>query len=117
REHRRTFATAGVVAIAIQVLRNGRQVIIPLWADSIGLDPRAIGIVVGLSSAIDMLMFYPVGIVTDRWGRKWVAIPCLLFLALGVAMTPLAHTAEALVVVGLIGGFGNGLGSGIIMTL
>ena len=116
-EHRRIFATAGVVTVAIQLLRNGRQILLPLWAVAIGLDAKDTGLVVGLSSVLDVVMFYPVGIVTDRWGRKWVAIPCLLILAFGIALTPLAHTASALVIVGIIGGFGNGLGSGIVMTL
>ena len=117
RDNQRTFATAGVVTIAIQLLRNGRAILLPLWAVAIGLDAKTTGIVVGASSILDVVMFYPVGVVTDRWGRKWVAIPSLLILAFGVALTPLAHTAEALIVVGLIGGFGNGLGSGIVMTL
>ncbi|MEX2447015.1 MAG: MFS transporter [Dehalococcoidia bacterium] len=116
-DHARVFATAGVVTVALQVVRSARLVVLPLWGDAIGLDLRTIGIVVGLSSAIDMVMFYPVGVITDRFGRKWVAVPCLLVMALAMALIPFSDTALMLTAVGLLGGIGNGLGSGIVMTL
>jgi len=117
RENRRVFATAGTSMIAVQALRAARQVIIPLWGDRIGLDPAAIGAIVGLSFAIDMTLFYPVGIVMDRMGRKWVAVPCLLIMAVGTIAIPLTDSFTGLLIVALISGFGNGLGSGIVMTL
>ena len=33
---------------------------------------------------MDMALFYPTGSVMDHWGRKWVGIPCLLIVALGL---------------------------------
>lgn len=117
REHRGVFATAGVAMMAVQALRAARQVILPLWGARIGLDPAAIGAIVGLSFAIDMTLFYPVGVVMDRWGRKWVAIPCLTIMAVGTIMIPLTDSFVGLMLAGLISGFGNGLGSGIVMTL
>src|SRR5690606_20222498 len=81
REHGGVFATAGVVVIAIAMLRSARQVVIPLWGSSIGLAAGEVGVLFGLSSAIDLVMFYPAGIVMDRFGRKWTAIPCLLALS------------------------------------
>jgi MFS family permease len=66
---------------------------------------------------MDMTLFYPAGSVSDRWGRKFVAVPCMSFLALGFLLLPLAHSFNAVVLVGLVLGFGNGLGSGIVMTL
>jgi MFS family permease len=117
RDQRKVLLTAGLAVMCLGVLRNGREAIIPLWGDSIGLDPAAIGIVFGLSSAMDMLLFYPVGMVMDRFGRKWIAIPCLTILGLGLMLVPLAHSLIPLILVGLVTGFGNGMGSGIVMTL
>jgi MFS family permease len=117
RDNRRSFLTWGLPVIALQVIRGGRQILLPLWGDQVGLDIAAIGLVVGLGSAIDMLMFLPVGIVMDRWGRKWVAVPSLVVLSLGLALLPLARSFEMLVLVGVLTGFGNGLGTGIVMTL
>src|SRR5690606_31549686 len=62
RDHRRTLLTAGSIVLFVQFVRQARQLLIPLWGDEIGLDVAAIGLVFGLSSAIDMTLFYPVGI-------------------------------------------------------
>ncbi len=117
KEHRRIFATAGTVTVAIGVLRTARQAVIPLWGDHVGLDAAQVGIIFGLSSALDMTLFYPVGVIMDRLGRKWAAVPCLLTMSAGMIMIPLTGGFAALLVASLITGFGNGLGSGINMTL
>ena len=117
RDHRKDFATAGVAAICLQLVRRGRQALLPLWGDAIGLDFRAIGYVMGVSSAVDSLFFYPVGVVMDRWGRKWVFVPSLIVLGVSLALLPLANTYVALMAVGILSGVGNGISSGIVFTL
>jgi MFS family permease len=116
-EHRREFATAGSVAISLTMVRRARSVLIPLWGAWLGLDLAEIGLVIGLASAIDMTFFYPVGIVMDRWGRKWTIIPCLVTLSLALALVPFTQGFVSFLLVGLLGGIGNGLGSGAVMTL
>ena len=64
-----------------------------------------------------MTLFYPAGFVMDRWGRKFVAIPCLAILSVGQLLVPLTHEFWSLALVGVLLGFGNGMGSGIVMTL
>jgi MFS family permease len=117
REHRKVFLTAGVAMLGLQILRQGRQVLLPLWGDQLALDPSQIGLVVGFASAIDATLFYPVGVVMDRFGRKWSAVPSMTLLALAVAAIPLTDGFQTLMAVGLISGLGNGLGAGIGMTL
>lgn len=117
RAHRRTLSTAGFVAVTVQVLRSSRQAVIPLWGDQIGLDASQVSYIFGASSAIEMLIFYPVGMVMDRHGRRWTAIPCLVLLSSGMAVIPLTSGFAGLLVVGLFLGFANGLGSGINLTL
>ena len=114
---RRSLLVAGSVAITLVLIRHGRQFLIPVWGDSIGLDPLAIGLVFGFASAIDMVMFYPVGVVMDRWGRKWVIVPSLLVLSASLILMPLTGSFGSFLLVGLLSGFGNGLGSGAVMTL
>lgn len=116
-DHRHTFLTAGSAVICLQVMRNARQVVVPLWGLQVGLDAAQIGLVMGISSGIDMLLFYPVGSVMDRFGRKWVAVPSLVVLAVSMALIPLTDSFTSLLLVGLVAGFGNGLGAGIVMTL
>ena len=55
--------------------------------------------------------------MSDRFGRKFVAVPCLSVLALGFVLLPLTSSFATIVPVALLLGFGNGLGSGIVMTL
>jgi MFS family permease len=116
-EHRRDFLTVGAVAFAIVLMRQGRQVLVPLWGDFIGLDVATIGLVVGLSSLVDATLFYPVGVVMDRWGRKFVVVPALALLAASLILMPVSRSLEFFVFVGVLSGIGNGLGSGVVMTL
>lgn len=115
--HRRIFATAGTAAICLQVMRAARQAILPLWGDSIGLSVAEIGLLFTLSSVFDVVLFYPVGVVMDRFGRKWTGVPSLAMLALSMALIPLTDSAWELTAVAVFSGFGNGLSSGINMTL
>jgi MFS family permease len=117
REHRRTLGTAGAVAVTFQLLRTARQAIIPLWGDHIGLSASQISLIFGLSSGIEMIIFYPVGMLMDRKGRKWAAIPSLMLMSLGLALIPLTAGFLGLLIVSLVIGLANGLGSGINLTL
>jgi MFS family permease len=117
RSKRRIFATAGVSMVMLSLVRGGRSLIFPLWGQSIGLDASAIGLAVGLSSAADTLLFYPAGALSDRLGRRWSAVSCMLVLSASLAFLPLARDFWPFVIVGVIVGLGNGLGSGINMTL
>jgi MFS family permease len=117
RTHYKSFLTVGLVAIAFSVLRSARATVFPLWGDAIAIDVAKIGLIVGLSSGVDMLLFIPVGIINDRFGRKWTAVPSLVIMSLALFLLPLTGSFGALLSVGLAIGFGNGFGSGIVMTL
>jgi MFS family permease len=113
----RSFLIAGLVVITLQMLRIGRQTLIPLWGERIALDVAAIGLIFGLSRAIELVLVYPAGILMDRLGRKWSAVPCLLIQSVGLALIPLTGGFSGLLLVSLLAGIGNGLGSGIVLTL
>jgi MFS family permease len=117
RENRHVFFTAGLVAVTLVTVRHARRLLIPLWGDRIGLDVAEIGLVWGFASAIDMTLFIPVGMVMDRWGRKFTIVPCLVLLAASMALIPLTHSFLPFLGVGLLSGFANGLGSGANMTM
>ncbi|QCY47875.1 MFS transporter [Glutamicibacter creatinolyticus] len=107
----------GLGVVCISAVRATRQVVLPLWGENIGLDAATISLIYGLSGAIDMLIFYPAGKVMDKRGRAWVAVPCMATMALALFLLPLTHTAGAMLAVSMLLGFGNGIGSGIVMTL
>ncbi len=111
------LASAGAGQILMQFTRTGPRVIIPLHAAAVGLDIQAIGLILSAFGVIDMTLFYPVGIIMDRWGRKYAIVPSLLLLAGGLALLPWARSFASLAGVAALLGLGNGLGSGSMMTL
>lgn len=116
-EQRSIFATLGTGVLVVSAVRAARQVVLPLWGQHLGLSPAAISVIFGISGAVDMLFFYPAGKVMDRFGRVWVATPSMSGLGLSLIFLPLAQSAGALTVVGLVMGVGNGMSSGLVMTL
>lgn len=117
REHWRTFTFLGSGILLLSAIRATRQVVVPLWATHIGLDPAQSALIYGISGAIDAAVFYPAGYVMDRWGRKWIALPCVIVLGISFLLMPLTHSFVGLTMVALVMGFGNGIGSGIVNTL
>ncbi len=118
RAHAGVLSTAGVAQLLAQMIRTGRNSIIPLYAaDIVHLDLQAIGWIVTLSAAIDMAMFYPAGIIMDRYGRKYASVPSFLIQGIGMALVPLTSTFGGLLIATLVIGFGNGIGSGALLTL
>ena len=117
KEYKYIFLTAGIAMLLLQVLRQTRLVLLPLWSDSIGLEPKDIGLIIGLSSAVDMSLFFPVGIAMDRFGRRWAAGTSLLLMSFSMVLIIFTNDFWSLMLVGLLSGFANGLGSGIGMTL
>jgi MFS family permease len=117
RDHRRVFLTIGVGVVLVSAVRASRQAVIPLWAEHLALAPAVASLVYGLAGGIDMLVFYPAGKVMDHKGRRWVAVPSMLIMGIAMMLTPLTTGFATLLVAALAIGFGNGIGSGMIMTL
>lgn len=116
-KYRRVFATAGVAAITFMLMRSARTVLIPLIGTSIGLDVATIGLVVSISAAVDVALFYPAGLIMDRYGRRATAVPSSALLALSMASMALVSGIKSLVATAILIGIANGLSTGIVMTL
>ena len=115
--HMRVFVTVGIGVLLVSAVRASRQAVVPLWAEHIGLSAATISLIYGLSSGLDMLVFYPAGKVMDRKGRLWVAVPSMACMGVSMLLMPFTHGAMTLLLAALLMGFGNGIGSGMIMTL
>jgi MFS family permease len=116
-DHRQIFFSLGLAVVLVGAARGARQTVLPLWAEHLGLPPATTSIVVGISGGVDMLLFYPAGKLMDVRGRLWTAVPSMLVLALGFALLPLSAGVVALTGAAMVIGLGNGMGSGILMTL
>lgn len=115
--HRRVLATLGAGSVLMGAARAAIPVVVPLWAEHLGLDPAAASLAFAAACAVDVACAYPAGHLMDRFGRAWVAVPSLVVLGLGYAAVPLAGTGGALLAVAVVLGLGNGLGNGVIMTV
>jgi MFS family permease len=116
--NRDVFMRAGVPIISLGLLRQARQVFLPLWGkEELLLSDSQIGLIVGASFFIDAAVFYPVGMIMDSYGRKWAMVPCLLTVAAGLILLPLTTEFWGFMLVGGLTGLGNGFGAGINMTL
>jgi MFS family permease len=117
REHGRMLRTLGIAVFAIGAVRAAQPTVVPLWADHIGLDAKTTSLIFGIGAAVDMTLFYPAGRVMDRFGRLAVALPSMIVLGGAMMLIPISGGAVGLAVLTVAMGFGNGLGSGIVMTL
>lgn len=117
KDHRRVFLTLGIGVVLVSAVRASRQVVIPLWADHLGLAPAVASLIYGLAGGIDMLVFYPAGKVMDHKGTRWVAVPSMVIMGTALLLMPFSSGFTSLLLASLAIGFGNGIGSGMIMTL
>lgn len=117
RTHARVFLTAGMAALSLQLMRSTRTLLVPLYGIGLGLDAAAVGLIYSISAGIDMCLFYPVGWVVDRHGRKWSFVPSLLGFALSLTLLPWVSGFTSLLIVACMLGLANGLGTGIVMIM
>lgn len=117
RSQRRVFLTIGVGVLAIGLARSAYVVVTPLWAESIGVTAAQTAVLFGVVAGVEVALFFVAGWLSDRYGRAASAVPCAMLIGIGLALLPTTVTFAALMAVGVIVGLGNGLGSGIVMTL
>ncbi len=117
RAQRGVLATAGGGALVLQLMRASRQLLVPLFGQAVGLGVTTIGLVYSLSTVVDIALFYPSGVLADRWGRKWSAVPSMVLYAVGLALLPLAVGLYSLLAAAMLLGFANGIGTGVVMIM
>lgn len=120
-EHRRVLSRLGLAAASLSAVRSARQVVLPLWGVSLALDAQTISLVVGIAGAIDFALFYASGQVMDRFGRLWAALPAMVLMGAGFIALAFTHdlpeAAMWFAMLAAVIGVGNGLSSGILLTL
>lgn len=118
RTHSSDLTAAAVAQLFAQMIRQGRQLLIPLvGATELSLNPAQVGTIMTVSAIVDMSMFFPAGILMDRFGRKFASVPSFAIMAIGIGLVPFTGSFLGLMLAGMVIGLGNGLGSGSMMTL
>ncbi|WP_049793786.1 MFS transporter [Hoyosella subflava] len=111
------LATLGAGAVVMGAARASIPVVIPLWADHIGLSAAQANLIFAAAAAIDVTFSYPAGYLMDRFSRRFIAVPSLIVLGAGYVLLPISDSALSLIVAALVLGAGNGLGNGVTMTI
>ena len=119
--YRRVLSRLGLAAASLSAVRSARNVVLPLWGLSLGLEAQTISLVVGIAGAIDFALFYASGQVMDRFGRLWAALPAMLLMGVGFLALAFTHdlpdASMWFAMLAAVIGVGNGLSSGILLTL
>lgn len=116
--HRGIFMSAGLGQVLAQLTRQGWLVIVPLYgANVLDLGVQTIGLIMGVGSGMDLLLFYSGGFIMDRWGRKWAIVPSFTVQGTGLLLVLLTTDAIGLTLVAVLIGVANGTSSGTMTTL
>lgn len=117
RAHRRLLLTLGTAIVMVGIVRGARSTVLPLWAEHLSVSPAATSLIFGFAAAVEVVVFYPAGKVMDHFGRLAVATPAMAILGAAMIVLPLTAGVTSLATVALTMGLGNGIGSGIMLTL
>eukprot|EP00941_MAST-03F_sp_MAST-3F-sp1_P000387 g387.t1 len=117
-KHYHSIMNVGFFSFLLSVLRAARDVLLPLAAtDKLGLSVERMGVVTSISYFSGVLTFPLAGILMDRFGRRWSALLSVTFLGIGLGSIFFTNDFISLLVVASIAGLGNGLSSGLVMTM
>lgn len=117
RDNRRVLLTIGLGCLALMIVRQTRQAVLPLWCEAHGIDAAATSLIFSASMFLDVLLFLPGGWLMDKVGRWWLCVPSMLVMATGLVVLPFTTTLPTIAAVAMVLGLGNGVSSGIVMTL
>lgn len=116
-QHRTEMLTIGVAIAVIGASRAVRASLLPLWAEHVGISASTTSLIFALASGIELLMVYPGGRLMDQRGRGGIAVAVAASAALACLLLPLAHSVATVSLVMVLLAAGNGLGSGVVMTM
>jgi len=117
RRHRRLLIYAGVGAAGVMTVRAGRNVVVPLIGDDLGMGATAVGVLVAIGTGADLLLFPVSGWLMDRFGRLFSIVPAFSLLGVGMVMLGASSTVAGAVAAGVVMGVGNGMSAGTMLTL
>jgi len=120
-QSRAVLLRLGTGAALVSALRASRQVILPVWAVSLGVPDAQTALIIGVAGAIDFALFYASGQIMDRFGRVWTGVPSMIGLGAGHLILAATHELDTafgwFLAAAALMSVANGIGSGINMTM
>jgi MFS family permease len=117
RRHFGLLLLAGTGTALVMTVRSGRNVVVPLIGEDLGLSATAVGALVAIGTGADLLLVPVAGLMMDRFGRLYAIVPAFSLLGLGLLILGLTHDATGAIVAGVVMGVGNGMSAGTMLTL
>lgn len=116
----RTFILVNLAAFAIFWNRSGvNNTAIPFFGGTpppagLGLNEAEIGLAMGAIMITNLIVIFPAGIASDKFGRRTMLIPCLLLMGIADIIFPFSESMNGMVLNGLLLGFASGLAGPIM---
>jgi MFS family permease len=106
------FALIGLVTFAVFFTRaGGRATILPLFAyNQLGATATQVGVLLSSLAIMNMIVLYPTGALSDRFGRKLAIVPSVLLMALAFIQMSRASSYSGLLAGTVLLGIGSGVG-------
>jgi MFS family permease len=117
RRHFGLLLLAGVGSALVMAGREGRNVIVPLIGDDLGLSRTAVGALVAIGTGADLLLFPIAGWLMDRFGRLFAIVPAFTLVGVGLLVMGTVYSTTGAIVAGVVMGIGNGMSAGTMLTL
>lgn len=111
------FWLVGAGALVLEGMRTNRDLLTPLWGiQQLDLTAAVVSVAATVGLGLELVLFLPAGMVTDRWGPVPVAVISLIVMAAGFAVLLVGTHWSFWAGIAMIG-LGNGVGAGIVKTL
>lgn len=115
---RRALVLLGAGVLILSALRTAKETLLPLWADhGAHLPATQVALVLALASAAELVLFWPAGMASDRYGRAPVVVTAMGLMSAGLVLAPLSSGTPWLLGCVTLIGLGDGAGAGIVKTL
>lgn len=116
-DHWRVLVPMGTAQVLIIAVRQGRLFVIPLIGAGLGLDPGSIGLLVGIGTFTDFVLFPIAGYTMDRFGRLAAVVPAFSLMGIGLVWLSSVDSYVGVAGAAALIGVGNSFGSGTMLTL
>ena len=105
------FLLVGLVTVGVFSVRAGvRQTLVPLQLnDAFGLQVDELGVLFTALGVIGVVLIWPAGWATDRFGRKAIIVPTATLIAVGIAIVAVADSLPVFIVGLTMSAFGSSI--------
>jgi MFS family permease len=121
RQNRGVLLRLGTVTSILGTVRMTRKIFVPLVGVALGMDAVSVSLLVGVAAGVDFALTYIGGIIIDRWGRLWVAVPPMIIFGVTHIVMALAGYLPAgqiwFISAAILMAAGNGISAGVVSTM